>query len=220
MNPSSRRRVVDLPAPFGPRNPNTSPCSTSSVRWSSATSDPNRFVRSSVRIAGSLTRPRLGRYVGAMADAKTLPTRASVPKYLAAIPDESRRRDARAICSMMAEVTGEKPVLWGESMIGFGMFHFKYASGRQGDWPLIAFAARKDRLTVYLMDGFEHRAVLAAPARQALEGEVVLAHQAPRRRRHDRAPRARRSLVHADATAAVVRSCSVHQPWSDAAAER
>lgn len=61
---------------------------------------------------------------------------------------------------MMAEVSGEKPVLWGESMVGFGTQHFKYASGREGDWPLIAFAARKDRLTVYLMDGFDDRAAL------------------------------------------------------------
>jgi Domain of unknown function (DU1801) len=109
-----------------------------------------------------------------MADAKTLPTRASVPKYLAAIPDESRRRDARALCSMMAEVTGEKPVLWGESMIGFGMFHFKYASGRQGDWPLTAFAARKDRLTVYLMDGFEHRAALLRQLGKHTKGKSCL----------------------------------------------
>jgi uncharacterized protein DUF1801 len=109
-----------------------------------------------------------------VADAKTLPTRASVPKHLAAIPDESRRRDARAICSMMAEVTGEKPVLWGDSMIGFGMFHFKYASGREGDWPLIAFAARKDRLTVYLMDGFEHRETLLRQLGKHSKGKSCL----------------------------------------------
>ena len=57
---------------------------------------------------------------------------------------------------MMRDITGEKPTMWGDSMIGFGSFHFKYASGREGDWPMIAFAARKDRLTVYLMDGFDH----------------------------------------------------------------
>ena len=61
---------------------------------------------------------------------------------------------------MMTDVSGEKPVMWGESMVGFGSFHFKYASGREGDWPLIAFAARKDRLTVYLMDGFDDRTEL------------------------------------------------------------
>ena len=75
---------------------------------------------------------------------------------------------------MMAEVTGEKPVLWGESMIGFGMFHFKYASGRQGDWPLIAFVARKDRLTVYLMDGFEHRAALLRQLGRHSKGKSCL----------------------------------------------
>ena len=75
---------------------------------------------------------------------------------------------------MMVEVSGEKPVLWGDSMIGFGMFHFKYASGRQGDWPLIAFAARKDRLTVYLMDGFEHREALLRQLGRHSKGKSCL----------------------------------------------
>jgi hypothetical protein len=109
-----------------------------------------------------------------VAEAKTVPTRASVPKLLAAIPDDARRRDARALCSMMTEVSGEKPVVWGESMIGFGMQHFKYASGREGDWPLIAFAARKDRLTVYLMDGFDRRAALLSRLGKHTKGKSCL----------------------------------------------
>lgn len=58
---------------------------------------------------------------------------------------------------MMEEVSGEKPVLWGDAIIGFGRHHYKYASGREGDTALIGFATRKDRLTIYLLDGFDAR---------------------------------------------------------------
>jgi hypothetical protein len=75
---------------------------------------------------------------------------------------------------MLAEVSGEKPVMWGEAMIGFGMYHFKYASGREGDWPLIAFAPRNDRLTVYLMDGFDHRAALLRRLGKHTKGKSCL----------------------------------------------
>jgi hypothetical protein len=109
-----------------------------------------------------------------VAEVKTVATRASVPKHLAEIPDDTRRRDARAVCSMMKEVTGEKPVLWGDSMVGFGTQHFKYASGREGDWPLVAFAARKDRLTVYLMDGFDRRGALLGRLGKHTKGKSCL----------------------------------------------
>ena len=92
---------------------------------------------------------------------------------------------------MMEDITREKPVMWGETMVGFGTYHYVRV-GREGDWPLVAFAARKDRVTVYLMDGFERRTELMR-AGKAHEGEVVPAHQAPRRRRHDGAPRARQA---------------------------
>jgi Domain of unknown function (DU1801) len=95
-----------------------------------------------------------------VAELKTKPTQESVRSYLSAIDDPARRADARTLCSMMQELSGEKPAMWGASMVGFGSYHYTYATGRQGDWPLVAFAARKDKLTVYLMDGFESRADL------------------------------------------------------------
>jgi hypothetical protein len=92
-----------------------------------------------------------------MAELKTKPTRRSVSAYLAAIPDADRRRDARTLSLIMQEVSGEKPVLWGGAIVGFGRYHYKYASGHEGETALIGFAPRKDRLTIYLLDGFDGR---------------------------------------------------------------
>jgi hypothetical protein len=78
----------------------------------------------------------------------------SVRQFLGNIPDERRRKDARAVSLLMEDITGEKPSMWGASMVGFGSYHYKYASGQEGDWPLVAFAPRKDSLTLYIMPGF------------------------------------------------------------------
>ena len=86
---------------------------------------------------------------------KTQPTKTSVNAFLNAVPDEQRRKDAKAVAKLMQEVTGEKPVLWGPSIVGFGKARYKYESGREGDWPLAAFSPRKDSLTVYLMSGYQ-----------------------------------------------------------------
>jgi hypothetical protein len=90
------------------------------------------------------------------------PGRGSVTKYLAAIEDPVLRRDAKTLCKMMEQVTGEKPVLWADSIVGFGTYHYKYASGREGDTPTAAFAARKRNLTVYLNYGFDEQKELMA----------------------------------------------------------
>lgn len=90
-----------------------------------------------------------------MAEAKTKPTKASVTQFLNKIPDASRREDCFAIAKMMEEITGSKPVMWGPSIIGFGTFSYKYASGHEGDWPIAAFSPRKQDLTLYLTIGFE-----------------------------------------------------------------
>ena len=90
-----------------------------------------------------------------MAEPKTKPTQASVNKFLNQLPDQERRDDCIAVAKMMEEITGEKPKMWGPSIVGFGTWHYKYASGRQGDWPIAAFSPRKKDLTVYLMMGFE-----------------------------------------------------------------
>jgi hypothetical protein len=89
-----------------------------------------------------------------VASPKTQPTDADVDAFLDAIEDPGRREDSRAICQLMAEETGEPPRMWGESIVGFGSYHYAYASGREGDWMALGFAPRKGRLTLYLMDGF------------------------------------------------------------------
>jgi hypothetical protein len=89
------------------------------------------------------------------AEPKTKPTAASVAGFLASIPDPGVRRDCRTVAALMRKVTGVAPVLWGSSIVGFGQYHYVYASGREGDWPLTAFSPRKRSLTVYLMNGFD-----------------------------------------------------------------
>lgn len=97
-----------------------------------------------------------------MAEAKTKPTKASVSAFLAAIPDEQRRKDGQAIAKLLREVTGEKPVLWGSSIVGFGTYVYEYADGREAEWPLVGFSPRKSELVVYVMPGFERYADLLA----------------------------------------------------------
>ena len=88
-----------------------------------------------------------------MAELTNKPTDASVDAYLAAIPDEQRREECKVIAEMMGRATNAKPQMWG-SMIGFGSYHYKYPSGREGDWFLTGFAPRKQALTLYIMAGF------------------------------------------------------------------
>ena len=90
-----------------------------------------------------------------MAELKTKPTKASVKEFFNQIPDKERRDDCIAVAKMMEEITGEKPKMWGPSIVGFGTYHYKYASGREGDWPISAFSPRKKDLTLYIMMGFE-----------------------------------------------------------------
>ena len=85
------------------------------------------------------------------------PTGASVEEFLAAVPDERRREDARRLCAMMREITGEPPAMWGTSIIGFGTYHYRYASGREGDAPLAGFSPQRQHLAIYLIGEFEHR---------------------------------------------------------------
>ena len=90
-----------------------------------------------------------------MAEAKTRPTKASVTAFLAAIPDEQRRKDGQAVAKLLREVTGEKPVLWGANIVGFGTYRYRYASGQEGEWPIVGFSPRKSELVVYVMPGFD-----------------------------------------------------------------
>lgn len=86
-----------------------------------------------------------------MAELKTQPNTRSVRAFLAGVEDAQRRKDCRAILGMMREATGEPPRMWGESIVGFGSYHYKYASGREGDWFVTGFSPRKSSLSLYLM---------------------------------------------------------------------
>lgn len=87
----------------------------------------------------------------------TVPTGASVDNFLAAVPDDRRRADAERLCALLREATGEAPVMWGPSIVGFGTYRYTYAGGRTGDWPLVGFSPRKQQLVVYLVGGYEER---------------------------------------------------------------
>ena len=85
-----------------------------------------------------------------MAENKTQPTEASVSEFLDSVPDARRQADARTVCDLMAEVTGETPRMWGPSMVGFGDHHYVYDSGREGDTFVVGFSPRKSALSLYL----------------------------------------------------------------------
>jgi Domain of unknown function (DU1801) len=88
-----------------------------------------------------------------VAELKTKQTNQSVDKFLKSIEDETRRKDCFAVAKLMEEVTGVKPKMWGPSIVGFDSYHYKYASGREGDMPIAAFSPRKQNLTLYIMPG-------------------------------------------------------------------
>jgi len=90
-----------------------------------------------------------------VAEQKTKPTRKSVEKFLDSVEDEQMRKDCYAISKMMQQVTKAEPKMWGDSIVGFGSYHYKYASGHEGDSCLTGFAPRKGKISVYVMSGFE-----------------------------------------------------------------
>ncbi|GJM33047.1 MAG: hypothetical protein DHS20C18_20480 [Saprospiraceae bacterium] len=89
-----------------------------------------------------------------MAELKTKKNDGSVEAFLNSVEDDKKREDSFAILEMMKEVTGEEPAMWGTSIIGFGSYHYKYASGQEGDWFKTGFSPRKQNLTMYIMPGF------------------------------------------------------------------
>jgi len=90
-----------------------------------------------------------------MTELKTKPTDKSVDQFLKKVEHPTKREDSFKILELMKEVTKEEPVMWGDSIVGFGSYHYKYASGREGDWFLVGFSPRKQNLAVYLINGFE-----------------------------------------------------------------
>ena len=95
-----------------------------------------------------------------MAELKTKLTTASVEKFIASLDDPDRRKNCEKVIALMRKATGEAPKMWGESIVGFGLQHLKYASGRELDWPLVGFSPRKQNLTLYIMTGFENESSL------------------------------------------------------------
>jgi hypothetical protein len=97
-----------------------------------------------------------------MAKLKTHRTNASVSAFLKGVADESRRKDCQTLVRIMKHAVGAEPKMWGPSIVGFGHYHYKYASGRENDWFLVGFSPRKQDLTVYIMTGFDrHDAILS-----------------------------------------------------------
>mgnify|MGYP001766619116 CR=1 FL=1 len=91
-----------------------------------------------------------------MAELKTKVNDQSVTAFLEANTDEKRRKDCFTVLEMMKKATGSEPKMWGDSIVGFGSYHYKYASGQEGDWLITGFSPRKQALTLYLMSGFDN----------------------------------------------------------------
>ena len=85
---------------------------------------------------------------------KTKKTEASVEDFLNEIEDEKKREDCKKVSAVMEKATGAKPKMWGASIVGFGTYNYKYASGREGEWMEVGFSPRKANLTLYIMSGF------------------------------------------------------------------
>ena len=97
-----------------------------------------------------------------MAEAKTQLTGASVDSFLSAIKDEQVRKDCQAIAAIMQKATKATPEMWGTSIVGFGRRRYTYASGREGDFMLVAFSPRKQNITLYIASDFDQYDELAA----------------------------------------------------------
>jgi hypothetical protein len=97
-----------------------------------------------------------------MADLKTQPTDAPVSAFLDAVDNPRRREDARTVCAMLGEITGQAPVMWGPSIIGFGRYTYVNSTKTPADWPVIGLSPRKANLSLYIMPGFDERPDLMA----------------------------------------------------------
>lgn len=90
-----------------------------------------------------------------MAELKTQPNEQSVENFLNGVENDTKREDSFSILELMKEETDAEPIMWGDSIVGFGRYHYKYASGREAEWFLTGFSPRVQNLTLYIMDGFE-----------------------------------------------------------------
>ena len=86
---------------------------------------------------------------------KTKPNEKSVEEFLKTVENPKRQTDCYELLKLMKDITGEDPVMWGDSIVGFGTYHYKYKSGHEGEWFIAGFAPRKQNLTLYIMSGFD-----------------------------------------------------------------
>jgi len=109
-----------------------------------------------------------------MAEMKTKQTEASVEDFLNRIEDNQKREDCFEIVKMMKQVTKKEPKMWGPGIIGFGSYHYKYESGREGDSPQIGFSPRKQNITLYILSGADHENPLLQKLGKHSTGKVCL----------------------------------------------
>lgn len=109
-----------------------------------------------------------------MAEKKTVANNRSVKTFLDTLVDDTKRKDCRDLLKMMQAVTGYKAKMWGESIVGFGRYHYKYASGREGEFFVTGFAPRKQDLTIYIMPGFANHTELLAKLGKHKTGKSCL----------------------------------------------
>jgi len=109
-----------------------------------------------------------------MAENKTKPTKLSVTAFIDALTDPTRRADAKVLVNLMESAAGEKPKMWGPSIIGFGSYHYTYDSGREGDTPLIAFSPRKAATVLYNIIAFSDSEALLAKLGKHTTGKGCL----------------------------------------------
>ena len=109
-----------------------------------------------------------------MAELKTQRNDGSVEDFLNAIDDEQKRKDCYTVMKLMKQMTKSKPTMWGTSIVGFGSYHYKGKSGREGDWFIMGFSPRKQNLTLYLITGFERDAALMKKLGKCKTGKSCL----------------------------------------------
>jgi hypothetical protein len=109
-----------------------------------------------------------------MAENKIKPTKLNVTAFIGALTDPARRADAKALLKLMQSAAGEKPKMWGPSIIGFGSYYYKYESGRAGDMPVIAFSPRKAATVLYGITGFSEAAALLSKLGKHTTGKGCL----------------------------------------------
>ena len=109
-----------------------------------------------------------------LAENKTKAGNASVTEFIDSIGDKQKRADVRKVAAMMRKATGKRAKMWGASIVGYGTYHYKYESGREGDFLITGFSPRKQALTVYVIPGFTHFEALMSKLGKYTTGKSCL----------------------------------------------